>query len=293
MLEIKDLHASINGKEILKGINLTVKSGEVHAIMGPNGSGKSTLSNVLVGAAVVYGIMHAEPQVPGGPPLPRFPWLGWGIGALLLPVGLLLILHLSGLMVGRTLDRPADGAGPHTGGAGTGDAPLPPHVERFYSIVRHAPTVVILLSLLVFGGLLIFVDGLLESLGRVGMALLPYLPWLVGGLVVFLTVCYVARQFFLYRHHQMEREYAFRQSVLERTGVILLPDGKTPLQLPPTAVSALPAGERPPAPSDGPATPPQPTGDSDDADIVDADVEPCGPKPDMSGPNTSGPDAGR
>lgn len=49
MLEIKDLHASINGKEILKGINLTVKSGEVHAIMGPNGSGKSTLSNVLVG----------------------------------------------------------------------------------------------------------------------------------------------------------------------------------------------------------------------------------------------------
>ena len=59
MLEVKNLHARIGDKEILKGINLTIKDGEVHAIMGPNGSGKSTLSAVLVGNPL-YEVTEGE-----------------------------------------------------------------------------------------------------------------------------------------------------------------------------------------------------------------------------------------
>src|SRR3989454_1816218 len=81
-LEIRGLHASVEGKEILKGIDLVVKQGETHALMGPNGSGKSTLANVLMGRPgykVTAGGGRFQggdnPAPPPGPPAPPRPLL--------------------------------------------------------------------------------------------------------------------------------------------------------------------------------------------------------------------------
>jgi Fe-S cluster assembly ATP-binding protein len=66
LLEITDLHASISGNEILKGLSLTIGLGEIHAIMGPNGSGKSTLANVLMGSPA-YELTSGEIRFMGEP----------------------------------------------------------------------------------------------------------------------------------------------------------------------------------------------------------------------------------
>ena len=63
-LEIKDLHVEIDGKEILKGVNLTINTNEVHAIMGPNGTGKSTLASAIMGHPK-YEVTQGEVLIDG------------------------------------------------------------------------------------------------------------------------------------------------------------------------------------------------------------------------------------
>lgn len=206
------------------------------------------LELVVGGVAFFYGIMHAAPESPGGPPVARFPWLAWCLAAVLAPVGLLLVVHLAGTWLSRTLERDA---APHgdagaRDGQGAGQEALPEGLRRFYAMVRNAPTLVVLLGILLLGAGLFFAEGALSALGRAGLALIPFIPWIAGSLAALLAVCFLGHAWFVYRQRRMEQEYAYRREVLERTGMVLV--DKSCVALPPAGGDGAPAPGLPPAP---------------------------------------------
>lgn len=184
---------------------------------------------IVGGISFFYGVMHAAPDVPGGPPLARFPWLGWAVAAVLAPVGLMLIVHLSGTWVSRYLGREDSMQGGQGAGQAADDEQVPERLRRFYAIIRNAPTVVLLLGIMLLGAGLFFVDGAFSALMRLGGALTEYIPWIAGSLAALIAVCYLVHRWFVYRHHRMQQEYEYRREVLERTGIVLVDKGCIPL----------------------------------------------------------------
>ncbi len=238
---------------------------------------------IVGGVSFFYGLMHAAPETPGGPPLARFPWLGWAAAAVLAPVGLMLIVHLAGAWVSHMLGRER-GASPagEGGGATAADAEqVPERLRRFYAIIRNAPTVVLLLGILLLGAGLFFVDGAFSALMRLGGTLTPYIPWLAGSVAAMIAVCYLVHRWFVYRHHRLQEEYAYRREVLERTGIVLVDRSCMPLPqageqspLPgvqAVAARALPvAGGGASAPETG-GMPSAPEEDVTDAEVIEPD----------------------
>lgn len=132
------------------------------------------------GVSFFYGVMHAAPETPGGPPLARFPWLGWAVAAVLAPVGLMLLVHLSGTWVARFLGREDAAPAAKEAGSDADEAQVPERLRRFYAIIRNAPTVVLLLGILLLGAGLFFVDGAFTALvlhGRRADAVYPLDSW--------------------------------------------------------------------------------------------------------------------
>ncbi|MCR5814912.1 MAG: hypothetical protein K6G15_10555 [Desulfovibrio sp.] len=206
-------------------------------------------------AAFFYGVAHPIAQTAGGPKLANFPWVGWVISAVLVPVGLLLLFHLSGWFFTRSLNPEPSGKTKDS------DKAIPKNIEMFYSVVSNAPVIVILLGLLALGGVLFFLDTALGTLR-------PYIPWILGSATVFLIICYIARLVFLAKHHRMEREYAYRMQVFEKTGIVITDKDALSIPLKDLAAlqNSLPSGEQEALPEAQESMPKK------DDDIVDADI---------------------
>lgn len=188
---------------------------------------------IVGGVAFFYGIIHAEPEIPGGPPLARFPWLAWAVASILAPVGLLLIVHLAGSWLSHTLTREENENAAAKQGK---EEHLPEGMKRFYASVRHAPTFVLLIAILLLGAALFFIEGAFAAIMELGKTLVPYIPWIavsVGGL---LAVCFLVHAIMVYRQRKMENEYAWRREVLEKTGLVLV--DKTSIALPQDSAQA-------------------------------------------------------
>ena len=126
------------------------------------------------------------------------------------------------------------------------------HGERFYG-----------LGILLLGAGLFFAEGALSALGRAGLALIPFIPWIAGSLAALLAVCFLGHAWFVYRQRRMEQEYAYRREVLERTGMVLM--DKSCVALPPSGTDG---GQT------APGLPPAPAGALPEvaADVVEVEV---------------------
>ncbi len=181
------------------------------------------LELIVGGVAFFYGIIHAEPGVNGGPPQFQFPWLAYGLAAIIAPAALLLIVHLAGVGLFRSLQK----KNPQDEEVWRQNLPL--RLQKVYAIIQGAPTIVLFLGVIFLGVALFYVDGAISILLRIGEALLPYWPWIIGGTLI--TICLISfgKGFFKYRTRRMEQEYAFRREVFDRTGQILVDKGVVPL----------------------------------------------------------------
>jgi hypothetical protein len=223
------------------------------------------LELIVGGVAFFYGLIHATPDPQGGPPQFQFPWLGYALAAVLTPAALLLIVHLAGVGLFRSVNKEKDEAWRQD---------LPERLRKVYAIIQGAPTVVLLVGVMLIGAAIFYIDGAMQALYRLAAAAEPYLPWIIGGIVLMWCVGFGGRTWLRYHNKRIEEEYAFRREIFEKTGAIIVDQGAMHLPMN-TSATALPAGTAVDEGNNG-ALPAGvvPQGKGDIVDVVDGEIVP-------------------
>jgi len=185
---------------------------------------------LIAGGALLFAFMGASG---GGGTVSRavsFPWVTWAAVALLTPAFILLAVHLADVGLFRA---PGSAASEQEW-----QKHLPERLQKIYRIIKGAPVLVILLGVILFGVGVLTLDGAFSALQRLGAALAPHMPYIVGGISLVLCAIIIAVVWLHYRTRRLIAEYEFRREVLEKTGVIIVDKGSTPL--PPGGVGDVP-----------------------------------------------------
>lgn len=177
--------------------------------------------------AVVYSITNAQPSPAGGAPRFRFPWIGYTVAVIMVPVLAMLLVNLVSMGFSRS-----------SGGEEQNLEGVPQRMRTFFALVRGAPTIILFAGFVLMGAAIYYLDGVMELLLKLGEHFHLVAIWIVGGFAFAWTVSYIVRAWMHYKTRQMEAEYAFRQEVLERTGMVILETKHAPT----TELRMLPSG---------------------------------------------------
>lgn len=182
---------------------------------------------ITVGA-LFFGFMGARVDE-SGQHVFSFPWLSWTAFTVIAPTLILLLAHSADVGLFRPPgDKSEEEWQKH----------LPERMQKIYRIIKGAPVVAVLGAVAVFGAGLLTLEGAISAVRRFGSALVPHIPYIVGGIAAVLAVIIVAAVWLNFRTRRLIAEYEFRREVLEKTGVIIVDKGSTPL--PPGGVGDVP-----------------------------------------------------
>ncbi|MCC8194383.1 MAG: hypothetical protein LIP28_07035 [Deltaproteobacteria bacterium] len=168
-------------------------------------------------AALCYGIIATPSPRPGTIPTMAFPWIGW-FAALLVVTA--VILGFAQYMAGKH----EAGEGPDPSAENAWASQLPDKALRVYRIIKDAPLFMICFALVALGATLLVIDGAFALASGIVLALLPYVPYFIGGITAFAIAMAALMAWFRHASNRLAAEYAFRREVMEKTGVILLDD---------------------------------------------------------------------
>ncbi|SHN60273.1 hypothetical protein [Desulfovibrio litoralis] len=177
--------------------------------------------------ALCYALITTPPRQGNASFDISFPWVGWLVSMLISPALILSIVYIA-----KQADK-EDGDTEESTKKVEWEQKIPKRWQPVYAFIKNAPFIATIISLLALSITIFTIDGAVSIVSSVIHSFMPYIPYLIGGVVLFSIIIAILLAVFKYKNNKLQAEYAFRQEIFEKTGVIIV-DKKTQAILPPS-----------------------------------------------------------